>query len=138
MNFGKMAVTTLLDYGATCNAMPEEVAMSILSHAVQTFSDFDDPQYPIVRMHKYRSPRRMDGVAAGKPLEIRYALVLRAEFVGVGKTEGPYRDLYFKILPKGSCSISGCLVGFPVLDVRPYGLGHTTQFTTHCLSLIHI
>ena len=69
--FGKLAVTTLLDYGATCNAMPEEAAMSILSHAVQTYSDFDDPQYPIVRMHKYRSPRRMDGVAAGKSLEIR-------------------------------------------------------------------
>ena len=106
--------------------------MSILSHAVQSYSDFDDPQYPIVRLHKYRATRSMDGVAAGRPLEIRYALVLRAEFVSVGKTEGPYRDLYFKILPKGSCSISGCLVGFPVLDVRPYGLGHTTQFTTHC------
>ena len=42
------------------------------------------------------------------------------------------RDLYFKILPKGTCSIAGCLVGFPVLDVRPYGLGHSVQYTTHC------
>ena len=74
----------------------------------------------------------MDGVAAGKPLEIRYGLVLRAEFVGAGKDSGPMRDLYFKILPKGTCSIAGCLVGFPVLDVRPYGLGHSVQYTTHC------
>ena len=42
------------------------------------------------------------------------------------------RDLYFKILPKGTCSIAGCLVGFPVLDARPYGLGHSVQHTTHC------
>merc|ERR1712242_3045 len=57
---------------------------------------------------------------------------LRAEFVGAGKDSGPMRDLYFKILPKGTCSIAGCLVGFPVLDVRPYGLGHSVQYTTHC------
>ena len=57
----------------------------------------------------------MDGVAAGKPLEVRYGLVLRAEFVSAGKDSGPMRDLYFKILPKGTCSIAGCLVGFPVI-----------------------
>merc|ERR1712242_419830 len=132
LHFGRMGVATLLDYGATCTAMPEEVAMSIISHALETYDDGNDPQYPICRMHKYRTTRTMDGVAAGKPLEIRYGLVLRAEFVGAGGDSGPMRDLYFKILPKGMCSIAGCLVGFPVLDVRPYGLGHTVQHTTHC------
>ena len=76
LHFGKMGITTLLDYGATCNAMPEEVAMSIISHAVSSYEDFSDPSYPIVRMHKYRTTRSMDGVAAGKPLEVRYGLVL--------------------------------------------------------------
>ena len=106
--------------------------MSSISHALQTYDDGNDPQYPICRMHKYRATRTMDGVAAGKPLEIRYGLVLRAEFVGAGKDSGPMRDLYFKILPKGACSIAGCLVGFPVLDARPHWLGHSVQHTTHC------
>ena len=81
LHFGRMGVTTLLDYGATCNAMPEEVTMSIISHALETYDDGNPPQYPVCRMHKYRAIRTMDGVAAGKPLEIRYGLVLRAEFV---------------------------------------------------------
>ena len=35
LHFGRMAVTALLDYGATCNAMPEEVAMRSISHALK-------------------------------------------------------------------------------------------------------
>ena len=69
LHFGRMGVTTLLDYGATCNAMPEEVAMSIITHALKANDNRDDPQYPICRMHKYSATRTMDGVAAGKPLE---------------------------------------------------------------------
>ena len=107
--------------------------MSIISHALEAYGDSCEHTYPIVPMHKYRTTRSMDGVAAGKSLEIRYGIVLRAEFVGVGKTSGPTRDLYFKVLPKGSCNVAGCLVGFPVLDVRPYGLGHSVQYSTHCI-----
>ena len=69
LHFGKMGVTTLLDYGATCNAMPEEVAMSILTHALANFDNGMDPRYPICRMHKYRSTRSVDGAAAGAPAE---------------------------------------------------------------------
>ena len=62
---------------------------------------------------------------------IKYGVVLRAQFVGVGAETGPTRDLYFKVLPKGTCSISGCLIGFPTLDVCPHGLGHSVVGTTH-------
>ena len=31
----------------------------------------------------------------------------------------------------GTCSIAGCLIGFPALDVMPHGLGHTVQQKTH-------
>ena len=43
LHFGRMAATTLLDYGATCNAMPEEVAMGIISHALEAYDDGQDP-----------------------------------------------------------------------------------------------
>ena len=105
--------------------------MSIIAHALKTYDDGSDPQYPVCRMHKYRTTQTMDGVAAGKPLEVRYGLVLRAEFVEDGQDSGPMRDLYFKILPKGTCSVAGCLIGFPVLDVSPHGLGHSVLATTH-------
>ena len=39
---------------------------------------------------------------------------------------------YFKILPKGSCSIAGCLVGFPTWNVSPHGLGHSVAQGAHC------
>ena len=41
-------------------------------------------------------------------------------------------DIYFKILPRGTCGIAGCILGFPTLDVRPWGLGHSVQHTAHC------
>ena len=66
LHFGRMGVTTLLDYGATCNAMPEAVAMSSISHALETYDDGNGPQYPICRMYRYRATRTMDGVAAGR------------------------------------------------------------------------
>ena len=67
--------------------------------------------------------------------------MLRAEFVPIGAETSaytsdkdekhPFRDLYFKVLPKGSCSMSGCLVGFPVLDCEPHGLGHRVTEGAH-------
>ena len=49
-------VLGLLDYGATCSGMPEHVALSIISHALQSVTDGtyskEAIEYPIVRMHK--------------------------------------------------------------------------------------
>ena len=90
-----------------------------------------DDVYRIVRMHKYEVAPKVDGIAAGSPIEIRYGLVVRCEFVPVGGERGPFRNLYFKIFPKGTCNIPGCIVGFPVLDAMPYGLGHSVHHTVH-------
>ena len=119
LHFGRLAVMGLLDYGATCSGMPEEVALTIISHALGAVEDGqytrNDNEYPLVRMHKYDVPPTIDGVAAGKSIEIRYALVLRCEFVPVGKERGPFRDLYFKVFPRGTCNIPGCIIGFSFL-----------------------
>ena len=50
-----------------------------------------------LRLHKYSTMRTIDGVAAGKPIAIKYAVIFRAEFVGVGQKQGPFRDIYVKI-----------------------------------------
>ena len=46
LHFGRLGVATLLDYGATCNAMPEEVAMTIISHALGAYPDRMVEDYP--------------------------------------------------------------------------------------------
>ena len=92
--------------------------------------DKDSNYYPVARMHKYEVAPTIDGIAAGKRIEVRYAIVMRREFVPVGGEKGPFRDIYFKILPKGTCNIPGCILGFPVLDVSPFGLGHRLHSTS--------
>ena len=64
-------------------------------------------------------------------MQTRYAVVLRASFVSVGApwNGALYRDIYFKVLPKGTAQVPGLLLGFPVLDPSPEpgpkaGLGH--------------
>ena len=127
LHMGRLAVMALLDYGATCSGMPEEVAIGVTSLALNCVEDGKyaktDEVYPIVRMHKYEVAPTVDGIAAGSPIEIRYGLVIRCEFVSVGSERGPYRDLYFKTF--------GCIVVFPVLDAMPYGLGHSVHHTVH-------
>ncbi len=44
-------------------------------------------------MHTYRMARTLDGVAAGEALEIRYGVVIQAQFISGGKETGPCRDL---------------------------------------------
>ena len=135
IHMGHLAVMSLLDYGATCSGMPAEVALTFITHALSCVKtrqySRESNAYPVVRMHKYEVAPTVDGIAAGKRIEIRYAIVMRCEFVPVGMERGPFRDLYFKIFPKGTCNIPGCIIGFPVLDVMPYGLGHSMHSTVH-------
>ena len=100
---GRLAVMSLLDYGATCSGMPEEVAIGIISHALQSVDEGaykkEDDCYPIVKLFKYEVPPTIDGIAAGKGIQIRYALTIRCEFVPVGGATGPFCNIYFKNLP---------------------------------------
>ena len=67
---------TLLDCGATCSGMPEEIALSIIEHAAEAVRakryDAKSHAYPVVRMYKYDVPPTIDGIAAGKRIQVRY------------------------------------------------------------------
>lgn len=78
-----------------------------------------------------RSLRRSMGPRRPAPSESAIGLVLRAEFVSVGKASGPYRDLHFKVFPCGTCNIPKCIVDFPVLGSMPSGLGHMVHHSVH-------
>ena len=141
LHFGGLGVVTILDYGATCSGMPEEIAMAILDHAQMQVArgqySEQDLRYPVARIIRFAEPPRIDGVAANSGIEIKYAMELRAEFVPVGKTKGPMQTLYFKIFPKGTCNVAGCILGFPVLDSVPHGLGHRVSETVHTFEGLH-
>ena len=132
----------LLDGGATCSALPEEVALVIIGYALKqveagTYTE-GCRTYPLVRQQRLVKRPRIDGVAAGAPIEITYTVVLRTEFVPTGADSGPTKDLYFKVFPKGTCQVPGVIIGFPVLDAEPYGLGWVTQPTMHFFSALRV
>ena len=58
-------------------------------------------------------------------------MCIRDRFVPEGQSTGPWRDIYFKVLPAGSASLSTAgILGMPVLDRPPYGLGWKVADTT--------
>ena len=142
LRFGGLAVNALLDTGATCSAMPQEVAIWIISYAQKRIEEgtltVDSKTYPITLLHKFVRKARVDGVSAKSPIAIQYALVLKAEFVPHGAQSGPVQDLYFQIFPKGACSFPGVIVGFPVLDCQPFGLGWTIHPTVHTFQALGV
>ena len=96
-----------------------------------------DPAYPIVRLQRLIQKPRIDGIAAGTPIEIAYTVV-EDGVCASGGSGWTTRDLYFKVFPKGSCSLPGVIIGFPVLDAAPYGLGLVTQPTVHAFSALQV
>ena len=142
LRFGGLEVVALLDSGATCSAIPEEVVVAIISNALKRVDEkvysLQSPEYPIARIQRFIRRPRIDGVAAMSPIEIRYALVLIAEFVPAGASSGPMKPLYFQVFPKGTCEVPGVIVGFPALDADPYGLGWTVNPTVHTFRSLQV
>jgi len=142
IRFGGQECVALLDSGATCSALPEEVAVAIISHALRQVEKGvytqESPKYPVVRVQRFVRRPRIDGVAAKAPIEVRYALVLNAEFVPVEAHEGPTKAMYFQVFPKGMCSVPGVIVGFPALDCEPYGLGWVVHPTVHTFRSLQV
>ncbi len=88
-----------------------------------------DDRYPIITLEKYEVESQLIGIQqTGQNMATKYGATLRVEFVPAGETSGagnwPTRDIYFKVLPKGLSDFKGLLLGYPVLDAPPQGLGH--------------
>ncbi len=68
-----------------------------------------------------------------------HAITLRVQLVPEGQSTGPWRDIYFKVLPAGSASLSTSgILGMPVLDRPPYGLGWKVADTTHVFEALGV
>ena len=76
----------------------------------------------------------MTGISDEGGSRTGYALVLRAEFVPDGEQPGknnPMHTICFKILPKGKSTVQGVILGTPLLDACPFGLGWRATTTAH-------
>jgi len=133
---GGMAVTTLLDTGATTNAVAEEVVLAIIDHALGRGFVPGDPQWP-VRLEKWGKPDLVKGVARGRALEIIGAAVLQVTFRGIDKRE-VVQGVRFKIFAKGSCGWLGLVIGGPSLEPAPLGLGLRSYGGGHFLQTLGI
>ena len=135
LRFGGLDVPALLDSGATVSALPEEVAATIIAHALDQVDAgvyaMDSEKYPVVGIQRFVTQPRIDGVATGAPITVKHSIVLRADFVPARATEGPTKALYFQVFPKRSCQVPGVIIGFPALDCEPHGLGWQIQPTVH-------
>ena len=119
--------------------------MTIAAETIRAFTAEELTQksdnYPIVRLYKYSDPKSavLSGVMAKAKTITRYAIVLRTQLIPERATAGPYRDSHYKILPAGSASLSTAgILGFPVLDCPPYGLGWRISPTAHVFSALDV
>ena len=139
LHFGGIAVHTLIDSGATANVISEEVAELLLgfiqSRVREGVLSENASNFPLISVEKYLNAGSMAGItAAGGSISSEHSLVLKAEFVAEGKEPGdnnPIHVISFKVLPKGTSTVQGCLLGTPVLDACPFGLGWRMTPTTH-------
>merc|ERR1712023_376548 len=141
----KLAVPILIDSGATTSALMEEAAMAVFGETMRAVTEdgltHDSELYPIVRVYKYTSASKapLSGVIAKAKTVTVHAISLRVQFVPEGETTGPWRDIYFKVLPAGSVNLSVAgILGMPVLDRPPYGLGWHTADTTHVFDALGV
>ena len=96
----------------------------------------NSPSYPLVAVEKYSNAGEMAGISVeGGGLRTGYALLLRAEFVPDGEQPGKNNPMhtisFIKILPKGKSTVQGVILGTPLLDACPFGLGWRATTTTH-------
>ena len=126
----RLSVPMLLDSGATTSALMEEAVMAVIAETLRAYSEgeltLQSELYPVVRIYKYSDAGSapLSGVMAKAKTIIVHAITLRVQFVPEGQSTGPWRDIYFKVLPAGSASLSTAgILGMPVLDRPPVRAG---------------
>ena len=111
----------LVDSGATCACLTEEFVVLLLNHIVKMTDEgkiaMEDNHYPIVQLYHYQNVAQLRGAEKQGKMAVEFAISLRAEFIPQSCQSGPVKEIYFKILKAGTCSLIGGLLGWPNLDV---------------------
>ena len=111
--------------------MREEELIDILNDAQDRVNagklTINSPEYPLKKLEVLSRGENLTGVASNAPLVVRYCVSLRIELrpdvSDDSQIKGPFVDIIFKIFPRGTSTFPGLIIGFPTLDVEPYGWG---------------
>ncbi len=70
--------------------------------------DCGDAYYPVQEIHKFTRPgdSTLTGVDKNSPMIPEHAVIIRATFAEAGAAEGPKKNIYFRVLPAGSCGVT--------------------------------
>jgi hypothetical protein len=118
LHMGRLCVPMLNDTGATCALLPEEQVILIINHTMKMLEEgrikAGDYNYPIVQFYRYQQVSYMKGAEKDGRMAVEFAVTLRCEFIPEGSAAGPVKEIYFKILKAGTCSVVGGVLGWPI------------------------
>ena len=95
----------MLDGGSGVNSTTEEIVVRILNENTNQGISLGNPRHPIKALERWGKIEGLRGVAGSKVVPIIGAVVLRVDFIGKGKENGPYnKPVYvrFKVCKAGS------------------------------------
>ena len=135
-----VTMACLLDGCAGVNSVTEEIVIAALRAAHDQGIKPSDPTYPILQLERWPHPESVSGVAAGHPVRLLGAVVMRVELVQLGD-KGPPKVILVraKIFEAGSSDFHGLILGGRALDcAEKGGLGFRPLAHAHCLEAIGI
>ena len=103
---------TLLDGGATCSSIPEEMLEEVFNLTAMAVENkeyiWGSPECPIKCFEDFAvDPRNIED----SPIVVTHSVVLRVKFIPVGASSGPMRAIRMKVLPSGASSLPGIIFG---------------------------
>ena len=99
----------MLDTGAACNTIPEELVVGMIRRSAKLGISERSEEYPVLALEKWTIPEHVEGVAAGKRVDLLGSVVIRVE-MGYRHDGKPVRELIrCKIFAAGTASFSGII-----------------------------
>ena len=136
-------VETMLDGCAGANHVTEELVAGMLNRAADLGIGPEDRRFPVIRFEKWAYPEYVHGIAAGSPVPLKGAVVLRVTFLeGIdpeSARDGPEVFVRCKVAARGTSDWHGLILGGRALDhPSRMGLGFRPGPDCHVLDTLGI
>ena len=113
-------VETMLDGCAGANHVTEELVAGMLNRAADLGIGPEDRRFPVIRFEKWAYPEYVHGIAAGSPVPLKGAVVLRVTLLEGTSPEnardGPEVFVRCKVAARGTSDWHGLILGGRALD----------------------